>query len=139
MPDIPARKGQGSGFIISSDGIILTNHHVIDGADEITVHLTDNREFKGKVLGSDEKTDIAVVKIDAKDLPAAKLGSSEKVKVGEWVAAIGAPFGLENTVTSGIVSAKSRNLPSDQFVPFIQTDAAVNPGNSGGPLFNIER
>ncbi len=116
MPDMPARKGQGSGFIISPDGIILTNHHVIDGADEITVHLTDNREFKGKVLGSDEKTDIAVVKIDAKDLPAAKLGNSEKVKVGEWVAAIGAPFGLENTVTSGIVSAKSRNLPSDQFV-----------------------
>ncbi|WP_289184585.1 DegQ family serine endoprotease [uncultured Parasutterella sp.] len=138
MPEMPARKGQGSGFIISPDGIILTNHHVIDGADEITVHLTDNREFKGKVLGSDEKTDIAVVKIDAKDLPAAKLGNSEKVKVGEWVAAIGAPFGLENTVTSGIVSAKSRNLPSDQFVPFIQTDAAVNPGNSGGPLFNMK-
>ena len=133
----PKRKGQGSGFIISSDGLILTNHHVVRDADEITVHLTDKRELKGKVLGSDEKTDIAVIKVDAKDLPTVKLGKSSNVKVGEWVAAIGAPFGLENTVTSGIVSAKSRDLPDDQFVPFIQTDAAVNPGNSGGPLFNM--
>ncbi len=135
---MPKRGGQGSGFIISKDGLILTNHHVIDGADEIKVHLPDNRDFTAKVLGSDAKTDIAVIKIDAKDLPAVKIGKSENVKVGEWVAAIGAPFGLENTVTSGIVSAKSRNLPSDQFVPFIQTDAAVNPGNSGGPLFNMK-
>lgn len=133
----PKRKGQGSGFIVSSDGLILTNHHVVGDADEIIIHLADKRELKGKVLGSDEKTDIAVVKVDAKDLPTVKLGDSNKVKVGEWVAAIGAPFGLENTVTSGIVSAKSRALPDDQFVPFIQTDAAVNPGNSGGPLFNM--
>lgn len=134
---MPERKGQGSGFIISPDGLILTNHHVVDGADEIKVHLTDDREFNAKVIGSDAKTDVAVIKIDGKDLPCVKLGNSKDVKVGEWVAAIGAPFGLENTVTSGIVSAKSRNLPSDQFVPFIQTDAAVNPGNSGGPLFNM--
>ena len=133
---MPERKGQGSGFIISPDGLILTNHHVVDGADEIKVHLTDDREFNAKVIGSDAKTDVAVIKIDGKDLPCVKLGNSKDVKVGEWVAAIGAPFGLENTVTSGIVSAKSRNLPSDQFVPFIQTDAAVNPGNSGGALVN---
>ena len=135
---MPERKGQGSGFIISPDGLILTNHHVVDGADEIKVHLTDDREFNAKVIGSDAKTDVAVIKIDGNDLPCVKLGNSKDVKVGEWVAAIGAPFGLENTVTSGIVSAKSRNLPSDQFVPFIQTDAAVNPGNSGGPLFNMK-
>ena len=135
---MPERKGQGSGFIISPDGLILTNHHVVDGADEIKVHLTDDREFNAKVIGSDAKTDVAVIKIDGKDLPCVKLGNSKDVKVGEWVAAIGAPFGLENTVTSGIVSAKSRNLPSDQFVPFIQTDAAVNPGTSGGPLFNMK-
>ena len=135
---MPERKGQGSGFIISPDGLILTNHHVVDGADEIKVHLTDDREFNAKVIGSDAKTDVAVIKIDGKDLPCVKLGNSKDVKVGEWVAAIGAPFGLENTVTSGIVSAKSRNLPSDQFVPFIQTDAAVNPGNSGGPLFKMK-
>ena len=135
---MPERKGQGSGFIISPDGLILTNHHVVDGADEIKVHLTDDREFNAKVIGSDAKTDVAVIKIDGKDLPCVKLGNSKDVKVGEWVAAIGAPFGLENTVTSGIVSAKSRKLPSDQFVPFIQTDAAVNPGNSGGPLFNMK-
>ncbi len=134
---MPERRGQGSGFIIDPDGLIMTNHHVVDGADELTVHLHDKREFKAKVLGSDAKTDIAVIKIDAKGLPAAKLGKSEKVKVGEWVAAIGAPFGLDNTVTQGIVSAVSRNLPDDQFVPFIQTDVAVNPGNSGGPLFNM--
>jgi len=134
----PERRGTGSGFIISSDGLILTNHHVVDGADEITVRLTDKREFKGKVLGTDKKTDIAVVKIDAKDLPVLKMGNSANLKVGEWVAAIGSPFGLDNTVTSGIVSAKSRQLPSDQYVPFIQTDVAVNPGNSGGPLFNMD-
>lgn len=134
----PERRGTGSGFIISSDGLILTNHHVVEGADEIKVRLRDNREFTGKVLGSDAKTDIAVVKIDAKDLPYLKMGNSDELKVGEWVAAIGSPFGLDNTVTSGIVSAKSRKLPSDQYVPFIQTDVAVNPGNSGGPLFNMK-
>lgn len=134
----PERRGQGSGFIIDPNGIILTNNHVVDGADEVTVHLTDKREFKAKVLGTDPKTDIAVIKIEGKDLPGVKLGKSENVKVGEWVAAIGAPFGLDNTVTAGIVSAKSRNLPDEQFVPFIQTDVAVNPGNSGGPLFNMK-
>lgn len=134
----PERRGTGSGFIISADGLILTNHHVVDGADEIKVRLTDNREFTGKVLGSDAETDIAVVKIDAKDLPYLTMGNSDELKVGEWVAAIGSPFGLDNTVTSGIVSAKSRKLPSDQYVPFIQTDVAVNPGNSGGPLFNMK-
>ena len=133
----PERRGTGSGFIISADGLILTNH-LVDGADEIKVRLTDNREFTGKVLGSDAKTDIAVVKIDAKDLPYLTMGNSDELKVGEWVAAIGSPFGLDNTVTSGIVSAKSRKLPSDQYVPFIQTDVAVNPGNSGGPLFNMK-
>lgn len=134
----PERRGQGSGFIIDPNGISLTNNHVVDGADEVTVHLTDKREFKAKVLGTDPKTDIAVIKIEGKDLPVVKLGKSENVKVGEWVAAIGAPFGLDNTVTAGIVSAKSRNLPDEQFVPFIQTDVAVNPGNSGGPLFNMK-
>ncbi|MCD8340267.1 MAG: Do family serine endopeptidase [Burkholderiales bacterium] len=135
--NIPERRGQGSGFIISPDGLILTNHHVVEGADELTVHLPDKRVFKAKLIGSDQKTDVAVIKVDAKNLPTVKLGSSDKVKVGEWVAAIGAPFGLDNTVTQGIVSAKSRNLEGDQFVPFIQTDVAVNPGNSGGPLFNL--
>ena len=135
---IPEQRGTGSGFIVSSDGLILTNAHVVDGADELRIRLTDNREFAGKVLGLDKKTDIAVVKIEAKDLPVLKIGSSESLKVGEWVAAIGSPFGLHNTVTAGIVSAKSRQLPSDQSVPFIQTDVAVNPGNSGGPLFNMQ-
>ena len=134
----PERRGTGSGFIISADGLILTNHHVVDGADEIKVRLTDNREFTGKVLGSDAKTDIAVVKIEAKDLPYLTMGNSDELKVGAWVEAIGSPFGLDNTVTAGIVSAKSRKLPSDQYVPFIQTDVAVNPGNSGGPLFNMK-
>lgn len=134
----PERRRQGSGFIIDPNGIILTNNHVVDGADEVTVHLTDKREFKAKVIGTDPKTDIAVIKIEGKNLPVVKLGKSDDVKVGEWVAAIGAPFGLDNTVTAGIVSAKSRNLPDEQFVPFIQTDVAVNPGNSGGPLFNMK-
>ena len=133
----PERRGQGSGFIIDPNGIILTNNHVVDGADEVTVHLTDKREFKAKVIGTDPKTDIAVIKIEGKNLPVVKLGKSDDVKVGEWVAAIGAPFGLDNTVTAGIVSAKSRNLPDEQFVPFIQTDVAVNPGNSGGALLNM--
>ena len=135
---VPEQRGTGSGFIISSDGVILTNAHGVEGADEIRIRLTDNREFSGKVLGLDKKTDIAVVKIEAKNLPVLKIGSSEKLKVGEWVAAIGSPFGLDNTVTAGIVSAKSRALPSEEYVPFIQTDVAVNPGNSGGPLFNMK-
>ena len=135
--EMPEQRGTGSGFIISHDGLIMTNAHVVEGADELVVRLTDKREFKGKVLGYDTQTDIAVIKIDAKDLPVLKIGDSSKLKVGEWVAAIGSPFGLANTVTAGIVSALSRNLPSDQYVPFIQTDVAVNPGNSGGPLFNM--
>ncbi len=135
---IPEQRGTGSGFIISPDGTIMTNAHVVEGADEIVVRLTDKREFKGKVLGTDKQTDIAIVKIDAKNLPVLRIGRSQDLKVGEWVAAIGSPFGLANTVTAGIVSALSRNLPSDQYVPFIQTDVAVNPGNSGGPLFNMK-
>jgi serine protease Do len=131
-------RGQGSGFIIDPDGIIMTNAHVVDGADEVTVKLVDKREFTAKVLGSDKTTDVAVLKIDAKNLPTVKIGNPEATRVGEWVVAIGTPFGLENTVTSGIVSAKSRSLPDDSYVPFIQTDAAINPGNSGGPLFNLK-
>jgi serine protease Do len=133
----PQARGVGSGFIISADGLILTNAHVVEDAAELVVRLADKREFKGKVLGTDKLTDVAVVKIDAKELPALRLGSSDKLRVGEWVAAIGSPFGLESSVTAGIVSAKSRNLPDDRLVPFIQTDVAVNPGNSGGPLFNM--
>jgi serine protease Do len=135
-PDTPTR-GMGSGFIVGADGIVLTNAHVVDGADEVMVRLTDHREFKAKVLGVDKTTDVAVLKIDAKNLPVVKIGDPEKTRVGEWVVAIGTPYGLDNTVTSGIVSAKSRSLPGDAAVPFIQTDAAVNPGNSGGPLFNL--
>ena len=139
MPQMPRgpMHGVGSGFIVNSDGIILTNAHVVDDADEVTVKLTDRREFKAKVLGADKTTDIAVLKIDAKNLPTVKIGNAESTKVGEWVVAIGQPFGFENTVTSGIVSAKARALPQDSYVRFIQTDAAVNPGNSGGPLFNM--
>ncbi len=127
----------GSGFIISTDGFVLTNAHVVESADEITVKLNDKREFKAKVIGSDKRTDIALLKIEATGLPAVKFGDANKLKVGEWVIAIGSPFGFENTVTAGIVSAKGRSLPQENFVPFIQTDAAVNPGNSGGPLFNM--
>ena len=129
-------RGLGSGFIVSSDGTILTNAHVVDGASTVTVKLTDRREFTARVLGSDKKSDIAVIKIDAKNLPVVALGSSEKLNVGEWVVAIGSPFGFENSVTAGIVSAKARALPTDSY-PFIQTDVPVNPGNSGGPLFNL--
>jgi serine protease Do len=131
-------RGVGSGFIVSSDGIILTNAHVVDDADEVTVKLTDKREFTAKVLGADKTTDIAVLKIAASNLPFVRIGDPKVTKVGEWVVAIGQPFGFENTVTAGIVSAKSRSLPGDSYVPFIQTDAAVNPGNSGGPLFNLK-
>ena len=127
----------GSGFIISDDGYILTNTHVVDGADEVTVKLTDKREFKAKVIGTDQRADVALLKIDAKGLPKVALGDPSKLKVGEWVAAIGSPFGFENSVTAGIVSAKGRSLPDENYVPFIQTDVAVNPGNSGGPLFNL--
>ena len=129
-------RGQGSGFIVSSDGIILTNAHVVKDAKEVTVKLTDRRELKAKVLGADAKTDIAVLKVEAKNLPVVTLGNTADLKVGEWVLAIGSPFGFENTVTAGVVSAKGRSLPEDSAVPFIQTDVAVNPGNSGGPLFN---
>ncbi|NML16879.1 DegQ family serine endoprotease [Azohydromonas caseinilytica] len=129
-------RGQGSGFIVSADGVILTNAHVVQGAKEVTVKLTDRREFPAKVLGTDPKTDVAVLKIEAKDLPVAPLGSARELRAGEWVAAIGSPFGFENSVTVGVVSAKGRSLPDDGYVPFIQTDVAVNPGNSGGPLFN---
>jgi len=127
----------GSGFIISADGHILTNAHVIEGAEEITVKLTDKREFKAKVIGTDRRTDIALIKIDAGSLPVVRFGDPGRLKVGEWVLAIGSPFGFENTVTAGIVSGKGRSLPQETLVPFIQTDVAVNPGNSGGPLFNL--
>ena len=133
--EMPTR-GQGSGFIVSSDGIILTNAHVVKDAKEVTVKLTDRREFRAKVLGSDPKTDVAVLRIDAKDLPVVTLGKTSELRVGEWVLAIGSPFGFENTVTAGVVSAKNRSLPDDSAVPFIQTDVPINPGNSGGPLFN---
>ncbi|MCX7155551.1 MAG: DegQ family serine endoprotease [Rhodocyclales bacterium] len=131
-------RSLGSGFIVSADGHILTNAHVVDGADEVLVKLTDKREFKAKVLGADKRTDVALIKIEASNLPVAKLGDSVKLKVGEWVVAIGSPFGFENSVTAGIVSAKGRSLAHENFVPFIQTDVAINPGNSGGPLFNMK-
>ncbi|MDW8467795.1 MAG: trypsin-like peptidase domain-containing protein [Burkholderiales bacterium] len=138
QPNIP-RQGVGSGFIVRSDGVVLTNAHVVEGADTVIVKLSDRREFKAKVVGTDEQTDIAVLRIDAKNLPAVRIGSSKSVRVGDWVlAAIGSPFGFENTVTAGIVSATSRALPDGTYVPFIQTDAAVNPGNSGGAALQPE-
>ena len=145
MPQIPGpgaprefeSQSLGSGFIISTDGYLLTNAHVVESAEEITIKLSDKREFKAKVIGTDRKTDIALLKIDATGLPAVRIGDPMRLKVGEWVVAIGSPFGFESTVTAGIVSAKGRNLPQENFVPFIQTDVAVNPGNSGGPLFNL--
>lgn len=149
IPGFPGIPGQGapqqdyksqslgSGFIISSDGYILTNAHVVNGADEVIVKLSDKREFKAKIIGTDKRTDVALVKIEATALPKANIGDPSKLKVGEWVAAIGSPFGLENTMTAGIVSAKGRALPQENFVPFIQTDVAINPGNSGGPLYNL--
>jgi serine protease Do len=133
----PPVRGAGSGFIVSSDGYILTNTHVVANADEVTVRLTDRREFPAKVIGADERTDVAVIKINAASLPTVKLGDPSKMKPGQWVLAIGSPFGFENSATAGIISATSRSLPSDNYVPFIQTDVAVNPGNSGGPLFNL--
>ena len=137
LPEVPV-QGQGSGFILSAEGIVLTNAHVVREAREVTVKLTDRREFKAEVLGTDPATDIAVLRIEARDLPAVKLGDPARARVGDWVVAIGSPFGFENSVTAGIVSAKGRSLPGDIYVPFIQTDVAVNPGNSGGPLFNLE-
>ncbi len=130
-------QSMGSGFIISSDGYIMTNAHVVDGADKVTVRLTDRREFRAKVIGTDKRTDVALLKIEAYGLPKIDKGDPNKLKVGEWVVAIGSPFGFDNSVTAGIVSAKGRSLPQDNFVPFIQTDVAINPGNSGGPLFNL--
>ncbi len=142
-PAEPKRQAQsmGSGFIVSKDGTILTNNHVVEGADEIYVRFSDRRELKAKLIGSDKRSDLAVLKVEAEDLPAVKLGQSKKLKVGEWVFAIGSPFGFDYTVTAGIVSAKGRSLPNENnenYVPFIQTDVAINPGNSGGPLFNMD-
>jgi serine protease Do len=138
MPEERQMQSLGSGFIISPDGYILTSAHVIKDADEIVVRLNDHRERPAKVVGTDERSDVALLKIDATKLPSVELGDSDKLRVGEWVLAIGSPFGLEHTATQGIVSALGRNLPSDTYVPFIQTDVAVNPGNSGGPLFNTQ-
>jgi serine protease Do len=135
---MPPRQGQGSGFILSADGYIMTNAHVVDEADEVVVKLNDKREFRAKVIGADKRTDIALIKIEAQSLPKVAIGDPEKLRVGEWVLAIGAPFGFENSATAGIVSAKGRSLPQENYVPFIQTDVAVNPGNSGGPLFNLK-
>ncbi len=135
-PSAPT-TGEGSGFIVSADGVVLTNAHVVADANKVTVRLTDGRELVAKVVGIDKKTDVAVLRIDAKGLPTVKIGNPAATRVGEWVVAIGSPYGFENSVTAGIVSAKSRALPEENYVPFIQTDAAVNPGNSGGPLFNL--
>ena len=135
-PDLEARS-LGSGFVVSNDGYIMTNAHVVANADEVVVRLTDKREFKAKVVGSDKRTDVALLKINASKLPAVSIGDPSRLKVGEWVVAIGSPFGFDSTVTKGIVSAMGRSLPDENYTPFIQTDAAVNPGNSGGPLFNL--
>jgi serine protease Do len=136
-PQSQPMHGEGSGFIIRPDGVIMTNAHVVNGASEVTVRMTDRREYTAKVIGVDTKSDIAIIKISAKDLPTVKVGDSRGLKVGEWVLAIGAPFGFENSATAGIVSAKGRTLPDSGYVPFIQTDVPINPGNSGGPLFNM--
>lgn len=137
-PPRESQSGFGSGFIISNDGFIVTNAHVIEGAESILVSLPDQRQFDAQVIGSDERTDIAVLKVNATGLPALEMGDSKNLKVGQWVLAIGSPFGFEYTATQGIVSALARSLPSDSYVPFIQTDVAVNPGNSGGPLFDLD-
>lgn len=131
-------RSLGSGFILSADGYVLTNAHVVEAADEIIVRMSDRREFIAEVIGADERSDIALVKIEAADLPAVELGNSAEVEVGEWVLAIGSPFGFEHSATAGIVSAKGRSLPTENYVPFIQTDVAINPGNSGGPLFGLD-
>src|SRR5262249_11207628 len=129
-------RGLGSGFIVRPDGVILTNAHVVKDAQRVTVSLADHREFHAKVLGMDPATDVAVIKIESHDLPVVRMGDAAQLEVGDYVLAIGAPYGLEETASAGIVSAKARSLPGDQYVPFIQTDVAVNPGNSGGPLFD---
>jgi serine protease Do len=131
-------RGEGSGFIVTPDGYVLTNAHVVSDAEEVIVKTTDRREYTAKVVGVDESTDVAVLKIDAKNLPTVKIGDPSKLRPGEWVIAIGSPFGFENSVTAGIVSATSRSMPGSNYAPFIQTDVAVNPGNSGGPLFNLD-
>jgi serine protease Do len=131
-------RSLGSGFVISADGFVLTNSHVVESADEIIVRTSDRREFLAKLVGTDKRSDIALLKVEGKDLPHVKLGTAKDLKVGEWVLAIGSPFGFEHSATAGIVSAKGRNLPSENYVPFIQTDVAINPGNSGGPLFNLD-
>jgi len=147
IPQIPRSPGGGrqreaqslgSGFIISADGYVLTNHHVVADADEIIVRLSDRSELEAKLIGADPRSDVALLKVEGKGLPTVRLGKSDELKVGEWVLAIGSPFGFDHSVTAGIVSAKGRNLPSDSYVPFIQTDVAINPGNSGGPLFNLQ-
>ena len=137
MPRERESQSLGSGFIISADGYIMTNAHVVESADKITVRLTDKREFHAEVIGADKRTDVALLKIEATGLPTINVGDPDKLKVGEWVVAIGSPFGFDSSVTAGIVSAKGRSLPRENFVPFIQTDVAINPGNSGGPLFNM--
>lgn len=148
MPNMPGQpgggnprvnRGIGSGFIVSSDGYVLTNAHVVGESNaEVTVRLIDKREFKAKVVGTDKRTDVAVLKIDATNLPVVRIGDADRARVGEWVVAMGSPFGFDNTVTAGIISAKARRLPDENYVPFIQTDVAINPGNSGGPLFNLD-
>jgi len=138
MPSPEDAQSLGSGFIISKDGFIITNYHVVDGADEIIVRLSDKRELSAEVIGSDEYSDVALLKVEAKNLPIVEIGNSSALRVGEWVLAIGSPFGFDHSATAGIVSAKGRNLPSASYVPFIQTDVAINPGNSGGPLFNLD-
>ena len=137
---MPESEGEslGSGFVISKDGYILTNHHVVADATRIIVRMQDGSEKDAELIGSDPRSDLALLKVDGNGLPVVRIGSSAKLKVGEWVLAIGAPFGFESTVTAGIVSAKGRSLPSENYVPFIQTDVAINPGNSGGPLFNLD-
>ena len=137
-PDYHDAKSLGSGFIISKDGYVMTNYHVVKDADEIVVRLSDRRELKGEVIGTDQRSDVALLKIEATGLPVAKIGKSSELEVGEWVLAIGSPFGFDHSATAGIVSAKGRSLPRENYVPFIQTDVAINPGNSGGPLFNRE-
>lgn len=144
MPGAPGRGQQreaqslGSGFIISDDGYVLTNNHVVAGADEIIVRLPDRSELEAKLIGADPRSDVAVLKVEGKGLPTVKIGRSDELKAGEWVLAIGSPFGFDHTVTAGIVSATGRSLPNESYVPFIQTDVAINPGNSGGPLFNLK-
>ena len=134
----PEAQSLGSGFIISADGYVLTNNHVVADADEIMVRLADRSELEAKLIGADPRTDVALLKVEAKGLPTVKLGNSDDIKVGEWVLAIGSPFGFDHSATSGIISAKGRSLPNENYVPFIQTDVAINPGNSGGPLFNLD-